>query len=167
MELRKIMARYNYNYVEGNAVRELGAEPVRREQENPARKNSREEQLRRKRQLAARRNRERALYMSRGHVAFLSLCVLVSAFFAAAYVRLQADVTSKMKKVSALESQIADLKADNDARYNSVTTSIDLNEVKDAAVNRLGMRPATEDQIVFFSVDNNNFMDQYSDIPEK
>jgi cell division protein FtsL len=159
------MARYNY--IEGNAVRELGAEPVRREQKNTERKNSREERLRRNRQLAARRNRERALYMSRGHVAFLSLCVLVSVFFAAAYVRLQADVTSKMKKVAALESQIADLKADNDARYNSVTTSVDLNAVKDAAVNRLGMHPATEDQIVFFSVENNNFMDQYSDIPEK
>jgi hypothetical protein len=72
-----------------------------------------------------------------------------------------------MKKIASMESQIADLKADNDARYNSVTTSIDLGSVKDAAINELGMTYATEDQIVFFSVDNNNFMDQYSDIPEK
>jgi cell division protein FtsL len=155
------------SYVEGNTVRSLGAEPVRREDERTLRERREEERRRRSRQLAARRNRERALYMGRGHVAFLTLCVVISVFSAFAYVRLQADVTSKMKKIASMESQIADLKADNDARYNSVTTSIDLGSVKDAAINELGMTYATEDQIVFFSVDNNNFMDQYSDIPEK
>jgi cell division protein FtsL len=155
------------SYVEGNTVRSLGAEPVRRENEGTLRERREEERRRRSRQLAARRNRERALYMGRGHVAFLTLCVVISVFSAFTYVRLQADVTSKMKKIASMESKIADLKADNDARYNSVTTSIDLGSVKDAAINELGMTYATEDQIVFFSVDNNNFMDQYSDIPEK
>jgi cell division protein FtsL len=155
------------SFVEGNTVRSIGAEPVRREEQRPLRERREEERRKKSRQLAARRNRERALYMGRGHVAFLTLCVAASVFSAFAYVRLQSDVTSKMKKIASIESQIADLKADNDARYNSVTTSIDLNEIKDAAINRLGMSYVTEDQIVFFSVDNNNFMDQYSDIPEK
>ncbi len=44
---------------------------------------------------------------------------------------------------------------------------MDLNYIKDVAINELGMSYATEDQIVYFSVENNNFMDQYSDIPEK
>lgn len=105
--------------------------------------------------------------MSKGYVAFLTICVAISAFSAFTYVRLQADVTAKMRKIATLESQIADLKADNDARYNSVTTSVDLNYIKDVAINELGMSYATEDQIVYFSVENNNFMDQYSDIPEK
>lgn len=157
-----------FNYVQGNAVRRMDeAEPVRREQEQPLRKQREADKRRRSRQLAARRNRERALYMSRGYVVFLSVCVAVSAFFAVAYVRLQADVTARMRKIATLESRIADLKADNDARYNSVTTSVDLNEIKVIAIDRLGMHPATEDQIVFFSVEKNNFMDQYSDIPEK
>lgn len=154
------------NYVEGNAVRRLDAEPIRREQERPSREKREAERRKRSRQLAARRNRERALYMSKGHVAFLTLCVAIVVFSAFTYVRLQADVTAKMRKIATLESQIADLKADNDARYNSVTTSVDLNYIKDVAINKLGMSYATEDQIVYFSVENNNFMDQYSDIPE-
>lgn len=153
-------------YVQGSTVRRLDAEPIKREQNRPTRKQREEEKRRRSRQLAARRNRERALYMSKSHVAFLTMCVGIVVFCAFSYVHLQADVTAKMRKVAALESQIADLKADNDARYNSVTTSVDLNYIKDAAMNRLGMNYATEDQIVYFTVENNNYMDQYSDIPE-
>ena len=37
---------------------------------------------------------------------------------------------------------------------------------KRQAINRLGMKYASQDQIVYYSVDKNNYMDQYSDIPE-
>ena len=37
---------------------------------------------------------------------------------------------------------------------------------KDVAINELGMNYATEDQIVYYKVENNNYMDQYSDIPQ-
>ena len=78
----------------------------------------------------------------------------------------RSNVTQQMKEVAALESQINDMKADNDARYKQITTSVDLNAIKDAAINRLGMKYASQDQIVYYSVDKNNYMDQYSDIPE-
>ena len=133
-------------YINGNAVRELDeAAPVRRPQ-----KSTRElEEIRRKknRRTSARRNQERALSMNRAFVAFLTACVAAS-------------------EVAALESQINDMKADNDARYKQITTSVDLNAIKDAAINRLGMKYASQDQIVYYSVDKNNYMDQYSDIPE-
>jgi cell division protein FtsL len=158
------MGNRNY-YINGNTVRELGAAPARKPQQNP--QEAEEQKRRRRRQNAARRNRERALYMSRGYVAFLTLCVAVSAFFAVTYVKLQADVTHRMKTISALESQITDLRADNDANYKRITTSVDLNEVKDIAMNRLGMTYATEEQIIYYSVENSNYMDQYSDIPQK
>jgi hypothetical protein len=72
-----------------------------------------------------------------------------------------------MKTIAALESQVTDLKADNDANYKRITTSVDLNEVKDIAMNQLGMTYATEEQIIYYSVENSNYMDQYSDIPQK
>ena len=65
-------------YVNGSTVRELGVpEPVRRERQG------REEIERARREknarLAVRRNREKAQGMSRGYVAFLSVCVILSA----------------------------------------------------------------------------------------
>ena len=47
------------------------------------------------------------------------------------------------------------MKADNDARYKQITTSVDLNAIKDAAINRLGMKYASQDQIVYYSIDKN------------
>lgn len=151
-------------YVNGSTVRQLEAQPVRRERID--RTKIQEEQKKKRRRNAARRNRERALHMSRGYVAFLSLCVAVVAFAAVGLVQTQSQVTQRMEHIAALESQITDLKADNDARYKEIITSVDLDYIKDVAMNQLGMKYATEDQIVYFSVENNNFMDQYSDIPE-
>ena len=142
-------------YINGNAVRELDEEaPVRRPQ-----KSTRElEEIRRKknRRTSARRNQERALSMNRAFVAFVSVSLI----------QIRSNVTQQMKEVAALESQINDMKADNDARYKQITTSVDLNAIKDAAINRLGMKYASQDQIVYYSIDKNNYMDQYNDIPE-
>lgn len=158
------MSNKNY-YINGNTVRELENAPARRIQEDPREVERKKKE--RARKNAARRNRERAMHMSRGYVAFLTLCVIVTAFMAVNYVKLQADMTYNMKKIASLEGQLADMKADNDANYKRVTTSVDLNEIKTVAMNDLGMNYATEDQVVYFTVDNNNFMDQYSDIPVK
>ena len=151
-------------YVNGSTVRQLEAQPVRKERID--RTKIKEEQQKKRRRNAARRNRERALGMSRGYVAFLTLCVGVVAFAAVAMVQMQSQVTQRMEHIAALESQITNLKADNDARYKEIVTSVDLDYIKDVAINQLGMQYATEDQIIYYSVENNNFMDQYSDIPE-
>ena len=151
-------------FVNGSTVRQLEAQPVRRERID--RTKILEEQKKKRRRNAARRNRERALHMSRGYVAFLTICVGIVAFAAVALVQIQSQVTQRMEHIAALESQITDLKADNDARYKEIVTSVDLDYIKDVAMNQLGMQYATEDQIIYYSVENNNFMDQYSDIPE-
>ena len=151
-------------YVNGNTVRQMEAAPVR--QPRPDRRQIREEQRRKHRRNAARRNRERALHMSKGYVAFLTVCVAVVAFAAASLIQIQSQLTRRMEHIAALESQITDLKADNDARYKEIVTSVDLEYIKDVAMNQLGMQYATEEQVIYYSVENTNFTDQYSDIPE-
>ena len=145
-------------YINGNAVRELDEEaPVRRPQ-----KSTRElEEIRRKknRRKSARRNQERALSMNRAFVAFLTACVAASALVSVSLIQIRSNVTQQMNEVAALESRINDMKADNDARYKQITTSVDLNAIKDAAINRLGMKYASQDQIVYYSIDKNNYMD--------
>lgn len=152
----------NY-YVYGNTVREL-EQPVRRE------RRSREEietaRRKKNRRNATRRNRERVLRMNKGYVVFLSLCVLLSAFAAVSLIQMQSQMSQRMKNVANLESQIANLRADNDAKYKELTTSVDLEYVKDVAMNQLGMTYATEEQVIYYSIDNENYMDQYSNIPE-
>ena len=156
----------NNYYVNGSTVRQMEAMPARQPQKRLDRKQLEEQKRRKHRKNAARRNRQRALYMSKGYVAFLTVCVALVAFSAVSLIQIQSQVTQRMEHIAALESQLTDLKADNDARYKEIVTSVDLEYIKDVAINQLGMQYATEDQVIYYSVENNNFMDQYSDIPE-
>ena len=42
----------------------------------------------------------------------------------------------------------------------------DLADIKEKAI-ALGMHPVYEDQIVYYTLDKENFLDQYEDIPEQ
>ena len=153
----------NY-YIHGNTVRELEA-PAR--QNRRTREEIEQAKRRKNRRNAARRNRQRAMEMSRGYVTFLSVCVAIIAISAVAFVKLQSQVTYRMNNIASLQSEVNDLRADNDARYKSITTSVDLNEVKKKAIKELGMSYPKEKQVVYYSIENNNYMDQYSDIPKQ
>ena len=152
----------NY-YINGNTVRDLDS-PVRGGRKT--REEIEETRRRKNRRNAIRRNRQRAMEMNRGFVVFLTVCVLVTACTAAAFVQLQAQMTNHMRNVANLESQVIDLRADNDVRYKKLTTSVDLNHIKKVAMKELGMSYPSKDQVVYYTVDNNNLMDQYEDIPK-
>lgn len=105
--------------------------------------------------------------MDRGYVAFLTIAALMTALVSAAYIKLQSEMTGRLKNIAALESTVSDLKADNDSTYKRISTSVDLDTVKDVAMNQLGMVYAGADQIVYYTVENDDYMNQYSEIPEQ
>lgn len=150
-------------YVNGSTVRKMEAQPLKKER--PDQRKIEEDRKKQLRRNAARRNRERALYMSRGYVAFLTVCVAIVAIAAVSLIQIQSQVTQRMENIASLESQVTNLKADNDARYKEIITSVDLDYIKNVAMSQLGMKYASQEQIIYFSVENDNFMDQYSDIP--
>ena len=152
--------------VDGNTVRRVEAEPDYRRQQRERQEKEERENLRRRRRAAAR-NREKELRMSKSYVVFLTMAVTVFGVFCGSYIKLQSDVTARMKAIAKLESQITDLKADNDEAYKRINTTVDLDGIRSTAINELGMFYATEDQIVYYSVDRNDYMNQYTEIPQK
>ena len=150
------MARY---YVDGNTVREL--EPARRSREDIERI-----QRQKKRRNAARRNREKNLVINRTYALFLAVCVILSVMAAVVLIRTQASISTHLRNISSVESKLTDLKLDNDAKNKAFNTSINLNEIKTRAMEELGMKYPTEDQVIYYSVESDNFMDQYRDIPK-
>lgn len=133
-------------YVYGNTVRKLD---IQRELEQEPRKQLSNE---------ARKNREKAQHMSLGYVAFLMVAMLASAVILINYIQMQADLTTKVKQVARLESQLNSMKLANDEDYNRITSSIDLEEIKRIAIGELGMTYAQEGQIVFYSNEGNDYM---------
>ncbi len=157
------MEKRNY-YVDGTSVRELNAAPKRVPRRDP--RVIERERKQKNRRNAVRRNRERELSMNFGFVAFLSICVILCAAACVILVKAQSSATQNLKNITALESRVTDLKTSNDEMEKRLHTSIDLNEIKDIAINQLGMKYASEDQIVYYHVEKTNYMDQYGDIPE-
>lgn len=157
-------------YTDGNTVRQMSAMPAStpdyREERRRREQEEQEAELKRQKRIA-RKNQEKALRNSRRYVTFLSMGAIIFALFAGAYIKIQSDITARMKTISRLESQISDLKAENDEAYKRISTAIDLEAIKDTAINELGMFYATADQIVYFTVENDDYMNQYIAIPKE
>ena len=157
-------------YIEGNTVRRTDAMPDDWESQQKRRR-EREQQEQQERQHArrqraiARRNQDKALIMNRGYVTFLTLAAIVTCITAGFYIKLQSDITIRLENIAALETSVNNLKADNDATSKRLATSVMMEDVKEQAIDVLGMSYPSDDEIVYYDIDHADFMSQYSEIP--
>lgn len=105
--------------------------------------------------------------MSIGYTLFLAAASVLALWVCAGYLKLQADNTARMKNIVALESQLSNMRAENDDEYNRVTTSVDLDEIRDIAINELGMVYAGADQVILYDGQGSDYVRQYQEIPEE
>ena len=160
MEDRRDSRAYRQEYIEGNVVRRTQAVP----KYEPQREKTREEILReRSRKRAAKRNQQKAMAMNMGYVCFLLAATLICAGVCALFLSIQSDMTSRMRTISSLESQISEMKADNTAAEKRLETTMNLEEVKKAAKKKGLVYPSSK-QIKYYSVENSDYMNQYGDI---
>lgn len=138
-------------YEDGNAARRLEEVPVR-----PKKKLSK----------TAQKNRAKSTNMGKGYIVFLFLICALATGACVHYIRLTALVTEQKSTVDAKALELNELKADNDAYYSEIMTNVDLEEIRDRAINELGMDYATENQIKYYTPGNNNYVRQYQDVPE-
>lgn len=96
----------------------------------------------------------------------MAVAMVAAAFILIRYLTLQSDITNSIKHISALESQLNEMKLDNDENYSRITSNVDLEEVKRVAIQELGMQYAKEGQIITFSGEGSDYVRQTGDIPE-
>ena len=147
-----------YSY-DGNAVR-VHTVPIPTREEREAEERRRRNKARRERED----RKKKAMARSRRHTIRLCITAAVCAIAFFGYVYLQAETQTTMRKVANLEDEISALKADNSAEKNRISASENLNQVKETAQNSLGMVYAGDGQIVYYTVDDNDYMNQYDDV---
>ena len=153
--------------VEGNTVRQREIE-IERRKERTTRELMRrraEEDRRARRKAAVRRNQARELALGKGYLFFLTVLGILTAFLALFYIRLQTDLTVHLKTISRMEGELEDVLSDNAAIQKRIDTATDLKHIKEVAMNDLHMNYATQDQIVYYTVANSDYMNQYGEIP--
>ena len=137
-------------YVYGNAVRALN--PVRVEKPAPRLSHT------------VRRNRDRAAKMNPGWVLFLTVAMMATGTALIFYLRLQSDITNRVKNIAVLEAQYNTLKAENDDTESRIKGTVDLENIKHRAMTELGMQYANENQIVSYETDDDDYVRQYIDL---
>ena len=143
----------NNVYVYGNAARKLQTAP---EYERPVRKANH----------APKRNRERALHMNIGYVLFLVSALFAVGFVLTTYLTLKSDITNSVKNIARLESELNNMKLDNDERESRISSNTNLEEVRQTAISELGMMYAGEGQIITFNSEDNDYVIQKGEIPD-
>ena len=164
-------------YTDGSAARRLQEIPERRRPpvNQPARRRTRPA-AQRTRTVKARtaykvsketqRNRAQATSMTLGFVLFLTVVSAAVLFFCVNYLQLKAEITGRMGDVAVLESELTQLKEDNDAYYSQVTSDVDLTKIRQIAIGRLGMKYPSEKQTETYHTARSSYVRQYQDVPD-
>lgn len=142
--------------VQGNVVRKVNvAAPERRERvDGPV-------------AVPHRRRRQERDTLSIPYCIFLAVACVLTLTLGAYYLQQQALSTSSQKKIASLESELAELKKTNADDLNRIETSVNLEEIRDIAINELGMVYATEENVVLYKNTRQNYVSQYEEVPQE
>ncbi len=103
--------------------------------------------------------------MSPGYVLFLAAAAAIALIVCVNYVQLQSQITSSARNITVLQEELSDLEEANNTRYNNVTNSVNMEQVRTRA-EELGMTYAEADQIVEYSSPSSDYVEQYESIPQ-
>lgn len=112
------------------------------------------------------RNNETAPRMSLKMTLILAASVLISVTSCINYLNTQSEITEIKSNISSLEKSIETLATRNDSIEYELD-SIDVEYIMKVATEELGMVMVQENQIVTYDSTRNEYMEQYSDVPEK
>ena len=133
-----------------------------------SRNTSQEEPKRRKKvSHQVRKNRKKALHMSQGYVIFLAVAAICALLICVNYVNLQSKITKRSKNITAMQEELAGMREENTTRYNAVMDSVNLEEVRKTAQEKLGMVYAADAQIVEYQKPSSDYVKQYEKIPKE
>ena len=93
-----------------------------------------------------------------------SIAVLFSCIH---YLQLKSELTYKMQTVANLESELEELRNYNDAYENEVLNSVDLEEIKQKAIGKLGMKYPDAEHVQEYDANSKGYMRQYQIVGEE
>lgn len=105
-------------YVYGNAVPKPEYTPER----EPEKRRRDPQHTRRSRQI--RQNQRKALKVNKGYVIFLTVAAVLALVICVNYVRLQSQITSRSRNITAMQEELTDMKEENTTKYNTIDPAV-------------------------------------------
>lgn len=143
-------------YIEGNTVRKIQPAERPKRRQDPGR------------QHRNRQNRRESIqYVNVFYTVFLAAAACMVLWSSVNYLQLQAETTSRIKNISSLELKLEEMRKENDDNYTRIMTAVDLDYIKDVAINELGMVYAGEDQVIMYDGGTRDYVRQNGEIPKE
>lgn len=101
---------------------------------------------------------------SRRLVTMLSLIAVVIVLMCSTIVTLEMQIRERENRLSALKVEVAELKKENQEAEKRLSRGDDYDWVRQKAL-QLGMTAITADKVIYYSVEDTDFMEQYENIP--
>ncbi|MCR4752456.1 MAG: septum formation initiator family protein [Eubacterium sp.] len=95
----------------------------------------------------------------------LTVVCVVTLLLCVHYLQLRSQVIHQNETIAEMESALSRLKAENDAYADEAQASLDMETVKETALNELGLHYATESQIRYYNADDESYVRQYENVP--
>ena len=145
-------------YIYGNTVRQEEVMPQRVSNSRPKR--------RKQTSRLVRRNRNRAFNISPAYAGFLAVAAVAAVLLCVSYLQLQSEIVSRSENITALQEELVELTEANNTAYHAAEDSVDLEEVRNIAVNELGMVYSAQGSVTEYSSPESNYVKQYNEIPQ-
>lgn len=106
-----------------------------------------------------------AAAICRGYIIFLALISIMTVGMCVYYLNLKTKVGRQVRANASLRTELMTMRAENDALYADIENSVNLNKVREEAMDRYGMNYATQDQIVWYNRSDSGYVRQYQSLP--
>lgn len=146
-------------YVYGSAVQQAEALPKRRPETH-----RRKAPQHVSRQVV--RNRNRAMNINPAYAVFLVAAAFCAVFLCVMYLRLQSEVVNHSENLTTLQEDLANLTEANNTAYNAAEDSVNLEEIRDKAMNEMGMVYESQGTVIEYESPASGYVKQYDSIPE-
>lgn len=160
--IRRTAMRDNEAYIYGNTVRKMQAVPKRVDREEVVKPQPKKKEV----SQQVKKNRKQALHMNTAYTLFLAVAAIATLSVCVWYLQLRFEMTSHTANVASMEQELADLKEENTTRENSILDSVNLEDVKEYAINSLGMVYADSTQIITYQNPAGDTVKKYQEIPK-
>lgn len=107
------------------------------------------------------KNRHRAQRISPAYATFLIVAAVCAVFICVMYLRLQADVLNRADQITALQQELTDLKESNDTAHQAAEDSVNLETVREKAMNEMGMVYESQGKVIHYQSPTSDYVKQY------
>ncbi|MGN0466921.1 MAG: hypothetical protein ACI4F9_11330 [Lachnospiraceae bacterium] len=159
-----------YQLIYGNNVRKLDEEvvhiPEPRENQTPVVTNKQTKQKKKRVSSYVKRNREKAMEFNASYTVVLTVALTAIVIICIAYLTGQNKLNTQINLITSKQKELAAIVNENHAKKANLEKSIDLEEIRDFAINSLGLQEPTQSQIIYYDGVNADYVKQYEQVPE-